>query len=211
LTAALRDSDARRLEACLAGGGVAVFPADTVYGLCCDPEDERAVRRLYALKARPADRPAAVMFFELEPALGMLAELSECERAALAGLFPGPVTVLLENRGRRFPLACASEPSTLGLRVPRLSGSLQALRTVRRALLQSSANISGEAEPRALSEVPAALREGADLVLDGGELPGIHSTVVDIRDYERSREWHVLREGAFSIAALERALAERPC
>jgi L-threonylcarbamoyladenylate synthase len=49
----LDDHDAARMEECLQGGGVVVFPTDTVYGIGCDPDDEQAVRRLYELKGRP--------------------------------------------------------------------------------------------------------------------------------------------------------------
>ena len=94
----------------MAGGGVAVFPTDTVYGVCCDPEDEQAARRLYELKGRPAARPAAVMFFALEPALETLPELRDAERAALQALLPGPVTLLLANRALRFAPACRTDP-----------------------------------------------------------------------------------------------------
>src|SRR5580698_6617798 len=80
MTTILDDADAERLRACVSGGGVAVFPTDTVYGLCCDPRDETAARRIYELKGRPARRPAAVMFFTLEPALGALDGLSRAER-----------------------------------------------------------------------------------------------------------------------------------
>src|SRR5271154_3303673 len=104
---ALNDSDAAALSECLRSGGVAVFPADTVYGLGCDPDNAEAVRRLYALKGRPADRPAAVMFFDVERAVAELSELSAAEQRAIAALLPGPVTLLLPNRKRRFPLACA--------------------------------------------------------------------------------------------------------
>ena len=61
----LSDADAVALGACVAAGGVAIFPADTVYGLACDPENADAVAKLYALKGRPPDKPAAVMFFDL--------------------------------------------------------------------------------------------------------------------------------------------------
>jgi L-threonylcarbamoyladenylate synthase len=197
-------NDALGLTRCLQGGGVAVFPTDTVYGLGCHPDDEEAVRRLYALKGRPADRPAAVMFFEREPALETLSELSRAERVAVEALLPGPATVLLPNRNRRFPLAGSLD--TLGLRVPSLPGPLSALSSVGTAVLQSSANLSGEAEARRLDDVPASLLDGADLVLDGGELPGVASTVVDLRDYERSGSWRVLREGPLALDAVERAL-----
>jgi len=187
-----------------------VFPADTVYGLGCDPDNAEAVGRLYALKGRPADRPAAVMFFEVERAVAELSELSAAEQRAIAALLPGPVTLLLPNRKRRFPLACGpggDGRDSLGLRVPLLTGRLAALRTVSGPMMQSSANLSGEVEARRLADVPARLLERADLVIDGGELPGIASTVVDLRDYTQSGRFSVVREGALALGAVERALS----
>ena len=206
----LDDQDARRLEECLAAGGVAVFPADTVYGLCCNPVNARAVRRLYELKGRPAERPAAVMFFALASLLQALPDLARQERAAVQALLPGPVTLLLPNRNRRYPLACGSGESgadSLGLRVPAWPASLAPLRTVSVPVLQSSANLSGEPDARRLLDVPESIRDGADLVLDGGDLPGIPSTVIDLREYERRGEWRVVREGPLTRADLERLLA----
>jgi L-threonylcarbamoyladenylate synthase len=202
----LTAEDARRLEQCIAGSGVAVFPADTVYGLGCDPESRAAVERLYALKGRPPARPAAVMFFSLGAALGALPELGARERAALEALLPGPLTLLLPNLHHRFPLACGPDPDTLGLRVPLLEGPLAALRAVRVPLVQSSANLSGEADVRRLADVPPSLRAGADLALDGGELPGTASTVVDLRVYEDRGEWHIVRAGPVDAEDLSRAL-----
>jgi L-threonylcarbamoyladenylate synthase len=194
------------LERCVAGGGVAVLPTDTVYGVCCDPDDEQAARRLYALKGRPAARPAAIMFFALEPALETLGELHHDERAALEALLPGPVTLLLANPALRFAPACRTDPATLGLRVPRLPENLQALGSLTRPVMQSSANLSGEPDARTLADVPQSMRAGAELVLDGGELPGRPSTVIDLRDYVEHRRWHVLREGALPRDAVRAAL-----
>ena len=114
-------------ERCIAVGGVALFPADTVYGLATEPDSAEGVRRLYALKGRRADRPAAVMFFRLELALAALPELPGATRDALERLLPGGVTLLVPNPARRFPLACADTPEVLGLRVPRLDGALAPL------------------------------------------------------------------------------------
>ena len=202
----LGPGDAQRLEECLSGGGVAVFPADTVYGIGCDPRSAAAVERLYALKGRPATRPAAVMFFSLAIALAALPELHERERAALGPLLPGPLTLLLPNRLRRFPLACGPDPDTLRVRVPLLDGALAPLGAVGVPVLQSSANLSGEADVRRLGDVPVSLREGADLVLDGGRLPGTASTVVDLRGYQERGEWRVVRDGPVGAQELERAL-----
>jgi len=190
--------DAAQLEDCVAGGGVAVFPTDTVYGVCCDPDSERAAARLYELKGRPATRASAVMFFTLESALSKLDDLHDCELLALKALLPGAVTALLANRGRRYGPACTVDPGTLGLRVPLLEDGLEALRGVGRPVLQSSANLSGRPDARSLAEVPAELHEGVDLVLDGGELPGRPSTVLDLRELHEHGRWSVLREGALA-------------
>jgi L-threonylcarbamoyladenylate synthase len=202
----LSSDDAERLRACVASGGIAVLPTDTVYGVCCDPDDTAAAQRLYELKGRPPTRPAAVMFFALEHAVRALPELSYFERRALEALLPGPVTVLLENRSSRFLPACRSDPSTVGLRVPWLPESLHALCEIAEPVMQSSANISGESDARTLDEVPLVLRDGADVVLDGGTLPGTASTVIDMRDYEASGSWHVLREGPLAAEAVRELL-----
>lgn len=203
----LSAQDAAALQSCVAGGGVAVFPADTVYGLCCDPASEPAARRLYALKGRPAKQASAVMFFTLQGALAELGDdLRDLERAALKALLPGPVTLLLANRGARFEAACAADPATLGLRVPALPASLGALEALSTPVLQSSANLSGQPDARVLAGVPRALLEGADLVLDGGELPGTPSTVIDLRELHSDGRWMVVREGALPVEAVAQAL-----
>jgi L-threonylcarbamoyladenylate synthase len=191
----------------MAVGGVAVFPADTVYGVACAPENEEAVRRLYALKGRRPDKPAAVMFFDRSLALDALPELGARTRGALERLLPGAITVLVPNPARRFPLACGPQPAALGLRVPGLSDALAPLAGVRWPVLQSSANRAGGSDARRLTDVPEPIRAGADLVLDGGELPGTPSTVVDLRDYEREGRWRVVRAGAVPAERIAAALS----
>ncbi len=191
-------ADAEAFERCIAGGGVAVFPADTVYGLACDPSSPEAVARLYELKGRPPAKPAAVMFFALERALAALPELGVRTRGALDALLPGPVTLLLQNPRRRFARACGPDPETLGLRVP----AAAALAGVTVPILQSSANLAGEPDPRTTDAVAPSIREGVDLVVDGGELPGTPSTVLDLRGYEVSGDWTVLRAGPLTHAAI---------
>ena len=195
-------SEAESFERCLAVGGLAVFPADTVYGLACDPGNRIAVERLYLLKRRALEKPSAVMFFDLELALAALPELGPRTRAALPRLRPGGVTLLLPNPAERFPLACGADPGTLGLRVPAVSS----LAGIRWPVLQSSANRAGGSDPTRLSDVPQLIRDAADLVLDGGTLPGTPSTVVDLRRFEAAGNWAVVRAGALGEAELRETL-----
>jgi L-threonylcarbamoyladenylate synthase len=193
---------AELFDRCMAAGGIAVFPADTVYGLACDPGNRLAVERLYLLKRRSPTKPSAVMFFDAGLALESLPELGRRTFEALSRLLPGGLTALLPNPAGRFPLACGADPATLGLRVP-VVGQLTG---VRWPVLQSSANRAGGVDARRLSEVPEFLRAAADLVIDGGELPGTPSTVVDLRSYEVRGEWSVLRPGAVKKETLEALL-----
>jgi L-threonylcarbamoyladenylate synthase len=197
--------DVETFERCIAVGGVALFPADTVYGLATEPDSAEGVERLYALKGRRPDKPAAVMFFRLELALAALPELAGSTRDAIERLLPGGLTLLLPNPARRYPLACADSPEVLGLRVPALTGALTPLTAVSWPVLQSSANLSGGPDPRRVADVEATIRAGVDLVLDGGELPGTPSTVVDLTAFERG-EFEILREGVVPSSRVEAVL-----
>ena len=196
----MTQEEVEAFDRCVEAAGVALFPSDTVYGLATAPESEAGVGRLYALKGRPPERPSALMFFDLDLALATLGELGTRTRAALGRLLPGPFTLVLPNPARRYPLACGPRPDRLGVRVPALSGELAGLTGVRRPILQSSANRSGGPEARRLDDVDAHIREGVDLELDGGELPGVPSTVVDLAAYEAGGRFEVMREGAVSAA-----------
>jgi L-threonylcarbamoyladenylate synthase len=167
-------ADVAAFEQCIVDGGVAVFPTDTVYGVGCRAGDEAAVARVYALKGRLPEKPSAVMCFSVDA----LPPVGPRTRAALDGLLPGPVLAVL--------------PGGVGIRVP----DVPELAGLRVAVLQTSANLSGGPDPRRLADVPVLIRDGVDLVLDGGELPGTPSTVVDLSDYEDDGKWKVLREGA---------------
>ncbi len=198
----MTEEDVTAFGRCIAEGGVALFPTDTVYGLATGPDSEEGVERLYAIKGRPAKRPAAVMFFDLGLALAELEEVGPRTRDAVERLLPGALTVLLGNPARRYPLACGPEPERLGLRVPELTGALAPLAVTRRPVLQSSANPSGGPDARRLSDVDEGIRREVDVQLDGGELPGTASTVVDLTRYEAGAEYRIVREGAVSAAAV---------
>lgn len=198
----MTEGQVAEFEEVIGGGGVAVFPTDTVYGLGTHPDSVEGVHRLYWIKGRSPDRPAAVLFFDLDRALSELPEIGLKTQAALGRLLPGPVTVLLPNPATRFPLACGAEPGRLGLRVPLLGDKLQRLANVAVPILQSSANPTGETDPCSLEEVDPRIRRGADIELDAGVLPGTPSTVIDLTSYEDQGSFEVLREGALSADAV---------
>ena len=198
--------DVATFERCIAVGGVALFPADTVYGLATEPDSREGIDRLYRLKGRRPDRPAAVMFFDTELALEALQELPPETKAAAKRLLPGGVTLLLPNEAQRYPLACEPNKHVLGLRVPSLTGALAPLQQMPWPVLQSSANRSGEPDARRIDDVDEHIRSGVDLIIDGGELPGTPSTVIDLTGYHKDGRFQIVREGAIPAEAIRDAL-----
>ena len=173
-----------------------MLPTDTVYGLCGDPHLESAAHELYRLKQRPAEQPLALLTKDVDTLLELVPELP----ASLHQLLPGPYTLVLPNPARRFRWLTGSAPETIGVRVPELTGPGADVLGEVGAVVATSANLHGGREARTLEEVPAEIRAAAALV-DGGELPGTPSTVLDLTGAEP----RVLREGAVPAAeALER-------
>ena len=190
------------LAAVIARGGVAVFPADGLYGLACDPLRADAIAKVHALKGRDDGKPSAVLFFSPLILRELISSLGDPTRDALGALLPGPVTVVVNNPERRYPLACRQDPERLGIRL--IQSPLAGLAM---PLFQTSANLSGEPAPSRVEDVPPGILEGADLVIDGGELTGMPSTVVDVSGLESGGGYTILREGGMPVAEVERRLA----
>ena len=191
------------LERCVLDGGVAVFPADGLYGLACDPLRAEAIDRIHAIKGRDDGKPSAVMYFSPLAMRELLAGLGERSRAAVAALLPGPLTLVLANPEHRYPLACRADPERLGVRL--IAGPLAGASC---PIFQTSANRSGEPAASRFADLDPDVLAGADLAIDGGDLTGLPSTVVDLTAIEDGGGWRVLREGAVPAAELEERLRE---
>jgi L-threonylcarbamoyladenylate synthase len=195
------DAARAALERTIAAGGVAVFPADGLYGLACDPLDAAAIAHIHRIKGRDDGKPSAVMYFSPLAMRELVESLGPRTGEAVGALLPGPVTLVVANPGERYPLACREDRSRLGVRL--IGGPLAGAMC---PLFQTSANISGEPAPASFEDVPAEIVAAVDLAIDGGELTGLPSTVVDLTGYEESGKWTILREGALSRENLVDAL-----
>jgi L-threonylcarbamoyladenylate synthase len=178
--------------AAIKAGKAVILPTDTVYGLVADGYREAPARLLYRLKQRPETMPSALMAADLDGILDAVPELRGRAAVAARALLPGPYTLVLPNPARRFRWLCGTRPEAVGIRVPALAESAgEVLRRVG-VVASTSANVHGEGEACRLADVTAALREKAAAAIDGGELPGVPSTVIDLTE----REPKILREGA---------------
>jgi L-threonylcarbamoyladenylate synthase len=190
--------------AAVRGGKPVVIPTDTVYGLVADPYRDEATQRVYRLKRRPETMSAALMAADLELLFECVPELRGRSGVIARALLPGPYTLVLPNPARRFRWLTGTTPDAIGVRVPDLEGVGKEFLDAAGAVMSTSANYHGERDVSRLVDVPEPIRWACGAVLDGGELPGVPSTVLDFTGDRPA----VIREGAAPAAvALERALS----
>jgi L-threonylcarbamoyladenylate synthase len=175
-----------RAVAAIRAGEPVILPTDTVYGLCAAPE---RAPLLSLLKGRPNWMPLALVCADVERLLELVPEAREHTT-----LLPGPFTLILPNPAGRFPALGGEQ--TIGVRVPALGGMTGEILDQVGAVAATSANRYGGPDPRRLEDVPVEIREACAVALDGGELPGVPSTVVDLTGPEP----RVVREGAVPAA-----------
>lgn len=176
-------------------GKLAVIPTDTVYGLACTPYREDPVRRLSELKQRPPEQPIALVAASVDWLLECVPELRGRAAVIARALLPGAFTLVLPNPAGRFPWLVGSRPDTIGVRVPQVEGAGRELLDLLGAVAATSANLHGQPDPARVADVPESIRSHA-IVVDGGQLPGTPSTVLDLTGPEPQ----VLREGAVPAA-----------
>jgi L-threonylcarbamoyladenylate synthase len=190
------------LELCIAAGGVAVFPADGLYGLACDPLNQKAIERIHRIKGRDEGKPAAILYFSPLAMRELVESLGDRTRTAVGALLPGPVTMVVANPEHRYPLACRQDPERLGVRL--LDGALSGTMC---PLFQTSANRSGEPAPALFGDVPRSILTAVDVAIDGGALGGLPSTVIDVTSLDADGSWTILRNGGMSQEELSKRLA----
>lgn len=173
------DADVLRAAAdCLRAGGVVGYPTDTLYGLGADPRNADAVRRVFAIKGRPDDRPIPLIAASLEAARAA-GSMTPLARRLAARFWPGPLTLVVP-----------ADPSIAGdvhrgtgriaIRVPDHPVARELARAAGGVLTATSANRSGAPPTDDPGIVQALEADGLDVLLDAGRSPGgPASTIVD--------------------------------
>jgi L-threonylcarbamoyladenylate synthase len=188
----------------LKAGRVVVLPTDTVYGLAADPYRGAPAREIYRLKQRPEAAAIALVAIDVDFLLECVPELRGRDATIARALLPGPYTLVLRNAARRFRWLTGDRADTIGVRVPEVPGDAEVVLRQMGAIAATSANVHGGPDPASLAEVPEEIRASAAAVVDGGELPGTASTVIDFTGTGPK----VLREGAApSTEAIDRVVA----
>ena len=176
-------------------GGLVVFPTETVYGIAANLLDEKAVARLYRVKARPEGKPFTVHISDLKMIRDMGCAITGTAEKLIAKFWPGPLTIILKScKGRK-----------IGFRMPANKAALELIRASCVPVVAPSANLSGRPAPATAEEAMADLEGKVDMVIDGGRAEvGLESTVVDLT----VNPLKILRAGAIKEDELLRALHE---
>lgn len=174
------------VEAIEAGKPV-VLPTDTVYGLCTKPDASATLTRL---KGRDEQQPIALLAADVDTLFDRIPELRD-QAMLVRALLPGRLTLILPNPAHRYDWLTGERHDAIGVRVPELAGAAREIVERAGAVAATSANLHAGPDPRRIEDVPETIREAAVLV-DGGELPGTPSTVIDLTGDEPK----ILREGA---------------
>ena len=183
-------------------GGVIALPTETVYGLAANAEDELAVRRVFAIKGRPATHPLIVHVARAEELSSWARHIPEEAWRLAAAFWPGPLTLVLQ-RSARATDAVTGGQDTVALRVPHHPVALAVLDALGGGVAAPSANRFGRVSPTTAEHVRVDLGDEVDLLLDGGPCTvGVESTIVDLSGGAPA----VLRPGGLAVEEISRVL-----
>jgi L-threonylcarbamoyladenylate synthase len=186
-------------------GGVIALPTETVYGLAANCEDELAVRRVFAIKGRPATHPLIVHVARAEELPSWARHVPDEAWRLAKAFWPGPLTLVLPRTARATDAVTGGQ-DTVALRVPNHPVALAVLDALGGGVAAPSANRFGRVSPTTAEHVRADLGDEVDLLLDGGPCTvGVESTIVDLSSGAPA----VLRPGGLAVEELERVLGRK--
>lgn len=190
-------------ERVLRSGGLVISPTDTVYGILGDATNECAVSKMFALKNRPMEKAFPVFVRDI-PMTRRYAYISDAKAKLLEQIWPGPISVVFHHK-EKLPKILTGGLRTLAFRIPHSLFLAEVLERVDFPIAQTSANISNEPPAKNIAEIRHYFEKSKikpDLVIDGGELYGQPSTIIDFT----GKEPIILRTGMVSKEELDRLL-----
>lgn len=176
------------LAGALKKGQVLVLPTDTVYGLSCLADDPAAVRRVYRLKERSGAKPMLSLVDSLET-LKRYAVFNRKQAEVLHKVWSGrrPTTVILEAKKGKIAPALVSPSSGVAFRLPKSIFLLKMLKELRRPLVSTSVNASGQDSLTDPTEIEAWFRgrkQKPDIIVVAGRSRHRTSRLIDLRSPE---------------------------
>ncbi len=170
-------------------GGVIAYPTDTTYGIGCDINNGKAIERIYRIKNKSRKDTLSFICADLSH-LADYAVVSTSGFRLMKRLLPGPYTFVLRAT-KEPPRVLQTKQKSVGIRVPDHPIPLELVRLLGRPIVNTTANISGDEPFTHPEDIRDAMGEGIDLIIDGGDIAGELSTVIEVTDDGAE----ILREG----------------
>lgn len=183
----------------LKDGKIVVYPTDTVYGLGCSIYDEKAVKQVFKVKNRPQSLPVPVLLSNINQIKDIAVNIPDIAWQLAREFWPGGLTLVL-YKSPKVPSIVTAGSNTIAVRVPSHPVPIALIEGIKSPIVGTSANLHGQPSPHTVNDVKMQLGEKPDLIIDGGHLPGIESTIVDCTGKVAA----VMREGVISRRNIER-------
>jgi L-threonylcarbamoyladenylate synthase len=181
-------------------GELVAIPTETVYGLAANAFNENAVRKIFAVKGRPADNPLIVHTYGINGVTEIAEEIPETAKKLFADFSPGPLTIVLKKT-LKIPSVTSGGLGTVGVRIPDIYEIRELIKICGLPIAAPSANLSGLPSPTSAKHVYEDLNGKIPLILDGGDCKiGLESTVISID----KNDIKILRPGKITETDLSR-------
>jgi L-threonylcarbamoyladenylate synthase len=161
------------------GGGVIIYPTETLYGLGVNPLDSQAMKRLYAIKGRMETKPIPFLIKDQKMLETFVEDIPPIGRQLIKRYWPGALTLIFRAK-KGLPLPLRGGSGTIGLRISSHPIARLIVETVDAPLTSTSANPAGEGDFIDVQSIAQAFGDQVDLIVDGGTVPGVGSTVIDL-------------------------------
>jgi L-threonylcarbamoyladenylate synthase len=186
--------------------GIVIFPAQCLYGLAVNALDPAAIQKVFDLKQRPRHNPILVLIQNRADLKTLVKFIPDSARILMDRFWPGNLTLVFEAADPVSPLLTA-HTKKIGIRVPVHPVARALVKQVQGPITGTSANLSGQPGCSRIPQLSAAMVQGADLILDAGDLKGgMGSTIVDVT----GKSVHILRQGMISSTKIFQALSPLP-
>ena len=178
----------------LNNNGLIIFPTDTVYGIACNAFSDKALIKLFNAKKRSFDKPINVLTNSIDKINLVVDSINDIERELINKYLPGDLTIIL-NKKKGISNILTANKNTIGVRIPNNEVALKILSNYPYPLAVTSANISGFNVGTKLDDLIDIFKDKVDVIIDGGILKSIPSTIVRIEN----NNINILRQGNLKI------------
>ena len=175
-------------------GGIVVFPTETVYGIGTNGLNEKAVKKLYAIKQRPLSKPISLLVNSIDMINEIAKDITKLEYELIKEFFPGPLTIILKKK-EIVPDIVTANSDTVGVRMPANEIALKLIEYSEVPIATPSANISGRTSGTNIDDIMKDFDGKVDWCIDDGPSKiGLASTIVQVVNGIPN----ILRQGAIT-------------